>query len=208
MKPVLKTQKLVLPQAQRYLRWAKPSLFILGFSLMTLGASELSVLAAPAPIFKPVINQIKQRLPNNLIFRLPSSLPKSITQGITKDNSKVDFNVNDQKADISLLNTSKYCQNMNTGDRLYAINCIRIYINAVVVYSNYYKNFQDDSGLTTPLTLNKNIKAFLFKGDGWNNISWFHNGILFQVSSGYCSENELIKIANSMVNETPIKRTR
>ncbi|MTJ14793.1 hypothetical protein FJR11_19880 [Anabaena sp. UHCC 0187] len=201
MKPVLKTKKLVLPQAQQ-------SLFILGLSLFTLGASELSVLAAPAPIFKPVINQIKQHLPNNLVFRLPSSLPKSITQGISKDNLKVVFNVNDLNADISLLNTSKYCQNMNTGDRLYAINCIRISINAVLVSSKYYKNFQDDSGLTTPLTLNKNIKAFLFKGDGWNNITWFQNGTLFLVSSGSCSESKLITIANSMINETPIKRTR
>lgn len=49
-------------------------LFILGFSLVTLSANQLSVLAAPAPIFKPVINQIKQRVPNNLAFRLPTNL--------------------------------------------------------------------------------------------------------------------------------------
>ncbi|MTJ15359.1 DUF4367 domain-containing protein [Anabaena sp. UHCC 0187] len=59
-----------------------------------------------------------------------------------------------------------------------------------------------------PLTLNKNIKASLFQGDGWNNISWIQNGIFFHVYSGSCSENELIAIANSMVNENPIKRTR
>jgi hypothetical protein len=40
MKPVLKTQKLVLPQVQRYLPWAKRSLFILGFSLITLGVNQ------------------------------------------------------------------------------------------------------------------------------------------------------------------------
>jgi hypothetical protein len=52
--------------------------FILGFSLVTLAANQLSILAAPAPIFKPIIHQIQQNLPANLAFRLPANLPQSL----------------------------------------------------------------------------------------------------------------------------------
>ncbi|MDM3845993.1 MAG: hypothetical protein PT116_13325 [Aphanizomenon gracile PMC638.10] len=69
MKPVLKTQKLVLPQVQRYLpwakrylRWAKPSLFILGFSLITLGVNELSVLAQTRQPTNAEIKRLRQEL--------------------------------------------------------------------------------------------------------------------------------------------------
>jgi hypothetical protein len=191
-----------------YMKKVQKSLFILGLSLMTLDANKLSVLAAPAPIFKPVINQIKQRLPNNLVFRLPSSLPNSITQGISKENLKVVLKVNNQNAYISLLNTGEDCQNINTASRLYNLDCRRISINTALLSSDFYKNSQANYKSGISLNLNKSIKASLHKGDAWNNISWIQNGIFFQVYSGSCSENELIKIANSMVNEKPITRTR
>jgi hypothetical protein len=62
MKPVLKTQKLVLPQVQRYLPWAKRSLFILGFSLITLGVNELSVLAQTRQPTNAEIKRLRQEL--------------------------------------------------------------------------------------------------------------------------------------------------
>ena len=62
MKPVLKTQKLALPQVQRYLPWAKRSLFILGFSLITLGVNELSVLAQTRQPTNAEIKRLRQEL--------------------------------------------------------------------------------------------------------------------------------------------------
>ena len=62
MKPVLKTQKLVLPQVQRYLPWAKRSLFILGFSLITLGVNELSVLAQTRQPTNAEIKKLREEL--------------------------------------------------------------------------------------------------------------------------------------------------
>ena len=62
MKPVLKTQKLVLPQVQRYLSGAKRSLFILGFSLITLGVNELSVLAQTRQPTNAEIKRLRQEL--------------------------------------------------------------------------------------------------------------------------------------------------
>ena len=62
MKPVLKTQKLLLPQVQRYLSWAKRSLFILGFSLITLGVNELSVLAQTRQPTNAELKKLRQEL--------------------------------------------------------------------------------------------------------------------------------------------------
>jgi len=62
MKPVLKTQKLALPQVQRYLQWAKRSLFILGLSLITLGVNELSVLAQTRQPTNAEIKRLRQEL--------------------------------------------------------------------------------------------------------------------------------------------------
>ncbi len=62
MKPVLKTQKLVLPQVQRYLQGAKRSLFILGFSLITLGVNELSVLAQTRQPTNAEIKKLREEL--------------------------------------------------------------------------------------------------------------------------------------------------
>ncbi|MEY3256957.1 MAG: hypothetical protein RLZZ29_2092, partial [Cyanobacteriota bacterium] len=62
MKPVLKTQKLVLPQVQRYLQGAKRSLFILGFSLITLGVNELSVLAQTRQPTNAELKKLRQEL--------------------------------------------------------------------------------------------------------------------------------------------------
>ncbi|MBE9257510.1 MULTISPECIES: hypothetical protein [Dolichospermum] len=62
MKPVLKTQKLALPQVQRYLQGAKRSLFILGFSLITLGVNELSVLAQTRQPTNAEIKRLRQEL--------------------------------------------------------------------------------------------------------------------------------------------------
>ena len=62
MKPVLKTQKLALPQVQQYLQGAKRSLFILGFSLITLGVNELSVLAQTRQPTNAEIKRLRQEL--------------------------------------------------------------------------------------------------------------------------------------------------
>ncbi|NTW19876.1 MAG: hypothetical protein AN488_20185 [Anabaena sp. WA113] len=62
MKPVLKTQKLALPQVQQYLQGAKRSLFILGFSLITLGVNELSVLAQTRQPTNAEIKKLREEL--------------------------------------------------------------------------------------------------------------------------------------------------
>ena len=62
MKPVLKTQKLALPQVQQYLQGAKRSLFILGFSLITLGVNELSVLAQTRQPTNAELKKLRQEL--------------------------------------------------------------------------------------------------------------------------------------------------
>ena len=58
----MKTQKLALPQVQQYLQWAKRSLFILGFSLITLGVNELSVLAQTRQPTNAEIKRLRQEL--------------------------------------------------------------------------------------------------------------------------------------------------
>jgi hypothetical protein len=62
MKPVLKTQKLALPQVQRYLHWAKPSLLIIGLSLITLAANQLSALAQTRQPTNAEIKRLRQEL--------------------------------------------------------------------------------------------------------------------------------------------------
>lgn len=181
-------------------------LFILGFSLVTLGANQLSVLAAPDPVFKPVINQIKQRLPANLAFRLPANLPKSVTQGISKNNLKLTLESNNQSIVLRVQDGSKYCQELPHG-RTYALECNRFSIHVGSLSSAFYKDSEKSRSPENSFNLYKNIKAYLFAGDEWNTLSWVQNGIYFQIYSS-CPKDELITIAKSMANENPIKARR
>jgi hypothetical protein len=55
---------------------------LVSFAVLNTGlvTRQISATATPAPIFRPVIRNIQNQLPRNLVFRLPSSLPATITK--------------------------------------------------------------------------------------------------------------------------------
>ena len=79
------------------------SLFKTILSLAVLGIYSLgkpqTTIAEPAPIFQPIIEEIRNKLPSNLVFRLPSRLPEVVTREMSP---KLTFDVNSERAYLAL----------------------------------------------------------------------------------------------------------
>jgi hypothetical protein len=176
------------------------SLFGFTVGLVILSPGSLSrpqsATAAPAPIFRPLIRDIQNKLTRNLVFRLPSNLPASATRW---GNPKIEFRVDSDSATLGI----KYvgCErDYPPGGRGYAINCIPFSVSSSTLSSQKYRERPKGN----VFKLNNNLQAYHFQGDGFSIISWIQDGIYFSIYSPSVSYNELIQVARSMVNEPPI----
>jgi hypothetical protein len=160
------------------------------------------VQAAPAPIFTPVIKNIRKKLPANLAFRLPSNIPKKITQA---GKVKLDLKIEKDNAYLRL----KYvgCEKDFPGGRGYSLYCVPLQFTSATIGSKFYQDLKFYITSSTKFPLARGITAYHFQGDGFHVISWVQNQTFFQTSSGQISLNELKSIARSMANESPIRRS-
>ncbi len=174
------------------------SLAILGTALLT---KPQSINAAPAPIFRPLLRDIQNKLPRSLVFRLPNNLPPSTTRG---GNTKLEFEVGSDRAYLAVKDVSNDCQGLPEGSRGYAMSCLRFSIASSTLSSAYYQRGNQYREGGTTFELRRNVRANHFKGDGWSIVSWIQDGVYFQIYSGSMSASELIQLARLMANDPPI----
>lgn len=183
------------------------SLFPLMLSLTILATGLLgklpSTTAAPAPIFRPILRDIQNQLPRNLVFRLPGNFPAKVAR---YGRPKLEFQANRSRASLRI--TYIGCErDFPPGGRGYAINCIPFTASSSSASSKHYQEFIEQFDENSGFELRRNVRARHVPGDGWNQIEWIQDGVLFHIYSGVLNLSELTQVARSMANELPIRRS-
>ncbi|GET36410.1 hypothetical protein MiSe_11610 [Microseira wollei NIES-4236] len=160
--------------------------FMVSLSALVTGLSTRpqSATAAPAPIFRPIIRDIQNQLPRNLVFRLPSNLPTSLHRSNRLAGVEPEFRADRESFSLTI----KYvgCErDFQPGGRGYAINCVPLSIYSSTLSSQGYQEFnQRFRQYATSVNLQRNVQAYHSTlGDGWYTIQWVQDRTFFMISS-------------------------
>ncbi len=182
------------------------SLFNLTISLMVLVtiliAQIPSTIAAPAPIFRPILKEIRNKLPYGVVMRLPSYLPNSQELYATVGSEGL-YRQAPEKGFVVMISTIQNCS-------YHACD-----VGGFTVYPGTNKSLRSllSEGLQdiTNVKLGKGIQGLysFFNGGSSQDraIIWKQNGLLFKVDcrAGWMSKQQLINLAKSMAKEPPIR---
>ncbi|WP_293356043.1 MULTISPECIES: hypothetical protein [unclassified Microcoleus] len=182
------------------------SLLSLTVTLIIVGVgvfSPIPAIAEPDPVFKPIIGEIKNKLPSNLVFRLPSRLPGSITREMSP---QLIFDVNSERAHLAL--EDKNCpprfSRGGRGTRGYNLVCLRFSVASSTLASKYYQEDRQRGSGADAIELSRNQNGYHFQGADWNTVSWVQDNNYFKIYSGSVRRNELIEVARSMVAKSQV----
>ncbi len=154
--------------------------------------------AEPDPIFKPILGEIRNKLPSNLVFRVPSRLPGAITNKISP---QLTFDVNSERAYLAL--EDKNClPRFRRGSRGFVLACQPFSVASSTLASKYYR--EDGQRGESAVQLSSNVRGYHFQGADWNTVSWVQDNNYFKIYSGFVRRNELIEVARSMVAKSQV----
>lgn len=157
-------------------------------------ALTLPVQAEPAPVFQPVLDEIRQQLPDGMIMRLPATLPNV-------SDSLYPFIISDEKGLRVYLSTDPTC---NQPD------CTVGGIAAMLPeeFARWSRKLEDSTSINLP----DGIQGHYFtigQGDHADQyLLWQQDGTGFVIGADIraISQPDLMQIAASMVSEPPIDR--
>ncbi len=164
---------------------------VLGTGLLT---SFPSATAQPAPLFQPLINDIRNELPKGWSIRLPSYFP-------TYPTKLYPYIQSDSKG---------FRVNFAIKPNCSAPNCT---IGGLAMLKSDGKKFPPKGDNLTPINLSNGIRGYYFTlGSGRDKaryVYWEQDKDKFGIGgiAEVVSQKELIDIANSMANEPPITST-
>jgi hypothetical protein len=182
-----------------------------GFSILSLMASlaivvaggfaPIPAIAEPDPAFKPIIGEIRNKLPSNLVFRLPSLLPRPVTREMSP---KLTFDANSERAHLDLEDENCPPRFNKKGSRAYELVCRLFSVTASTLTSTYYQRNQIKPGSrTTVVQLSRNLRGYHLQGLDWSKVSWIQDNIYFQIYSAVPAD-KLIEVARSMVANSQV----
>ncbi|MDF0556552.1 hypothetical protein [Kamptonema sp. UHCC 0994] len=182
------------------------SLLSLMVTLIIVGVgvcASIPAIAEPDPVFKPIIGEIKKKLPSNLVFRLPSRLPGTITN---KMSPQLTFDINSERAYLAL--EDKDCpprfSRGGRGTRGYNLVCLRFSVASSTLASKYYQEDRQRGSGADAIELSRNQIGYHYQGTDWNTVSWVQDNNYFKIYSGTVRRNELIEVARSMVANSQV----
>ncbi|MBE9188344.1 hypothetical protein IQ270_27855 [Microcoleus sp. LEGE 07076] len=182
------------------------SLLSLTVSLAIAGSGGFVPIPAIAeidPVFKPILGEIKNKLPSNLVFRLPSRLPGAITREMSP---QLTFDVNSERAYLAL--EDKDCpprfSRGGRGTRGYNLVCLRFSVASSTLASKYYQEDRQRGSGADAIELSRNLIGYHYQGTDWNTVSWVQDNNYFKIYSGTVRRNELIEVARSMVAKSQV----
>jgi hypothetical protein len=165
------------------------------------GFIPIPAIAEPDPVFKPIIGEIRNKLPSNLVFRLPSLLPRAVTREMSP---KLTFDANSERAHLDLEDENCPPRFNNKGSRAYELVCRLFSVTSSTLTSTYYQRNQIKPGSrTTAVQLSKNVRGYHLQGLNWSKVSWIQDNIYFQIYSAVPA-SKLIEVARSMVANSQV----
>jgi hypothetical protein len=177
--------------------------YLFSFSILAGGLlQQTRAFAEPAPLFQPLVEDIRNQLPKGSKIRLPAFMPESSIPLYPYIHSdKNIFAVN-----IAI-----------TPDCATAKNASSCTAGGFGVFTTNSKNTPPKGDNVTPITLGNGVKGFYFtRGSGENlhqYVFWQQDGLQYGLgvgggASADVTQQELIDIAASTVNEAPIVSTK
>jgi hypothetical protein len=176
---------------------------ILSFSILVSGLlQQTRAIAEPAPLFQPLVEDIRQQLPKGLKIRLPAFMPESsipLYPYIHSDKNLFAINIA-ITPDCATAKNSSSCTAGGFG-----------------VFNAKARNEPPKGDNVTPIHLGNGVKGFYFtRGSGENlhrYVFWQQDGLQYGLgvgggTSADVTQQELIDIAASTVNEVPIVSTK
>ena len=165
----------------------------IGIGLLLLGAP--CAIAEPAPVIRPLLNDIRRELPEDLLVRLPASLPDGSTELYPYLNS-------DKQGLTILFGTTPDCATSEERNR-----CT---IGGLGVFPKDFEGWRTQSDRMTPIDIGNGIQGYIFtRGQGRSTnrlITWEQDDVRYVIGAieAVVSQNDLLTIARSMVTEPPI----
>lgn len=164
----------------------------IGIGLLLLGGSAI---AEPAPVIRPLLNDIRRELPEDLLVRLPASLPDGSSELYPY------LSLNPQGLTI-LFGTTPDCST--------SANPNRCTIGGLGVFPQDFDGWQSESDRMTPINIGNGIQGYTFtRGEGRSInrlITWEQDNVRYVIGAieAVVSQEDLLTIARSMITEPPI----
>ncbi len=188
------------------------------FVFSLLGGNVVSAIAQTlnaAPIFQ----DIKNKIPQNLGFRLPTYMP------VISEEVQPIFSISDQNiATVTLEFTDSRCRSLPKGSRGYLVGCRALSISSGSIASDFWRQrVVEPKGEV--FSLSERGAAKHIQGDGWGIIAWANHGTFVSVygsdrlylgdgcntSRGHFCDfrsGELVKIARSIAIQPRTKNIK
>ena len=178
--------------------------------------SQRPSLAEPAPIFQPIVREIRDRLPQNFQMRLPAFLPEftedlQLYSFVPDDDFKI-FDLGGKDVFSVLISDIPGCDRQED-----LSECIVGVISVTEALSQAPLKPGDlppDSEDLTPVTLTNGATGFYFVQDKQAQfVVWQQDGLGYLLFSGKCedecvSKQQLIEIATSAATEPAITSSK
>ncbi|MBW4564571.1 MAG: DUF4367 domain-containing protein [Mojavia pulchra JT2-VF2] len=178
-------------------QWLKCLIETMGIGVGLLLWSAPAI-AEPAPVIRPLLNDIHHKLPKDLLVRLPASLPDGSTQLYPYlDSNKQGLRI--------MFGTTPDCGKSKAPN-----HCT---IGGLGIFPQDFQGWQLQSDNLTPIDIGNGIQGYTFtRGQGRSTnrlITWEQDGVRYVIGAieAVVSQNDLLKIARSMVTEPPIAPT-
>ena len=163
--------------------------------LVDISGTFTAASAAPDPLFEPVIDEIRQELPEGWRFRLPSDIPS--------DGELYPF--------ISEASDTRLVVSLGLTPDCAATDCT-IGMIGVTSEESLSGNRPPSGERVTPVDLGAGIEGYHFlRGEGAASnrlVMWQQDGLTYAIVAlaDVTPEEQLVAIARSMANEPPITR--
>jgi hypothetical protein len=165
------------------------SLTVLGTGLC---AGIESAIAQPAPVFRPLVDDIRRQLPKGLKMRLPASMPNSPIQlypFIQSDDKVFRIHIG-IKPDCSTSANSSSC----------TVGVLAVFL------PNNSRNWPPQGKEISSVNLIGGIRGYYLASSGGKSIFWEQEGLRYAVAvaTNVVSQQQLLDLVNSMVSQPAI----
>ena len=192
---------------------------LLSFLSLVVGLGGINVLEAIAetPDVATVFQGVKNKIPKNLGFILPTYMP------VISEEVQPIFSISDQNiTTLTLEFTDSRCRSLPKGSKGYLVGCRALSISSGSISSDFWRQrVVEPKGEV--FSLLERVGAKHIQGDGWGIIAWANHGTFVSVYGSdrlylgdgcntargpFCDfrSGELVKVARSIANQPVISK--